>query len=103
MPHLVFVTEEDNPPSSSADTALHERPDDRCAVGPDRGGAACRGIFCDKCPHEYPSRATAIAVPLIDLKQHWHRKFHNDAKVKWLRGLVATLFTDESDEWRDHA
>ena len=39
--------------------------------------------------------------PCDDLKQHWHRKFHNDAKVKWLRDLVATLFTDESDEWRD--
>jgi hypothetical protein len=41
--------------------------------------------------------------PYDDLKQHWHRKFHNDAKVKWLRDLVATLFTDESDEWRDQA
>jgi hypothetical protein len=44
-----------------------------------------------------------LRIPQIDLKQHWHRKFHSDAKVKWLRGLVATLFTDESDEWRDHA
>ena len=44
-----------------------------------------------------------LRVPPIDLKQHWHRKFHDDAKVKWLRGLVATLFTDESDEWRDPA
>jgi hypothetical protein len=32
-----------------------------------------------------------------------HRKVHRDAKVTWLRGLVATLFTDESDEWRDKA
>jgi DNA-binding transcriptional LysR family regulator len=44
-----------------------------------------------------------LRIPPIDLKQHWHRKFHDDAKVKWLRGLVATLFTDESDEWRDRA
>jgi DNA-binding transcriptional LysR family regulator len=44
-----------------------------------------------------------LRIPQIDLKQHWHRKFHSDAKVKWLRGLVATLFTDESDEWRDQA
>ena len=44
-----------------------------------------------------------LRVPPIDLKQHWHRKYHDDAKVKWLRGLVAALFTDESDEWRDQA
>jgi DNA-binding transcriptional LysR family regulator len=44
-----------------------------------------------------------MRVPQIDLKQHWHRKFHADPKVRWLRGLVATLFTDESDEWRDPA
>jgi len=44
-----------------------------------------------------------LRIPQIDLKQHWHRKFHSDAKVKWLRTLVATLFTDESDEWRDQA
>jgi DNA-binding transcriptional LysR family regulator len=44
-----------------------------------------------------------LRIPQIDLKQHWHRKFHNDAKVMWLRSLVATLFTDESDEWRDQA
>jgi hypothetical protein len=42
-----------------------------------------------------------LRIPQINLKQHWHRKFHSDAKVKWLRGLVASLFTDESDEWRD--
>jgi DNA-binding transcriptional LysR family regulator len=42
-----------------------------------------------------------LRAPPIDLKQHWHRKFHSDAKVKWLRGMVAPLFTDESDEWRD--
>ena len=32
-----------------------------------------------------------LRIPQIDLKQHWDRKFHSDAKVKWLRGLVATL------------
>jgi DNA-binding transcriptional LysR family regulator len=42
-----------------------------------------------------------MRTPKIDLKIHWHRNFHNDLKSRWLRGLVAGLFTDESDEWRD--
>jgi DNA-binding transcriptional LysR family regulator len=41
-----------------------------------------------------------MRTPKIDLKIHWHRNFHGDAKNRWLRDLVAGLFTDESDEWR---
>lgn len=41
-----------------------------------------------------------MRTPKIDLKLHWHRNFHGDAKNKWLRDLVASLFTDELDEWR---
>jgi DNA-binding transcriptional LysR family regulator len=41
-----------------------------------------------------------IAIPRIDLKQYWHRRFHQDPKNRWLRGLVAELFNDETDEWR---
>jgi len=40
-----------------------------------------------------------LALPRFDLKQHWHRKFHNDARTMWLRGVVASLFNDELDEW----
>lgn len=40
-----------------------------------------------------------LALPRFDLKQHWHRKFHNDARTRWLRGVVAALFNDELDEW----
>jgi len=36
----------------------------------------------------------------FDLKQHWHRKYHTDARHQWLRKQVAQLFNDESDEWR---
>jgi len=36
----------------------------------------------------------------FDLKQHWHRKFHNDSRNQWIRKQVAQLFNDESDEWR---
>jgi molybdate transport repressor ModE-like protein len=42
-----------------------------------------------------------MRTPKIDLKLHWHRNFQRDAKNKWLRELVADLFTDESDEWRE--
>ena len=41
-----------------------------------------------------------LRTPKIDLKMHWHRNFQRDPKNKWLRESVATLFTDESDEWR---
>ena len=41
-----------------------------------------------------------LNIPSFDLRQHWHRKFHNDPKNKWLRGLVTQLFNDEVDEWR---
>ena len=37
--------------------------------------------------------------PLIELKQHWHRKMHKDARNVWLRGLVCQLFSEATDEW----
>ena len=40
-----------------------------------------------------------LPLPRFDLRQHWHRKFHNDARTMWLRGVVASLFNDELDEW----
>ena len=41
-----------------------------------------------------------MRTPKIDLKIHWHRNFQRDPKNKWLREFVASLFTDELDEWR---
>jgi DNA-binding transcriptional LysR family regulator len=41
-----------------------------------------------------------LRTPRIDLKLHWHRNYQRDAKNRWIRDLVADLFTDESDEWR---
>ncbi len=35
----------------------------------------------------------------FDLKQHWHRKFHNDSRNQWIHKQVAQLFNDENDEW----
>ena len=40
-----------------------------------------------------------LPLPRFDLRQHWHRKFHNDARTMWLRGVVASLFNDALDEW----
>jgi DNA-binding transcriptional LysR family regulator len=51
------------------------------------------------------SRDLVLAMPPFDIagfdvKQHWHRKFHNDPRSRWLREQVADLFNDENDEWR---
>ena len=40
-------------------------------------------------------------APLIELKQHWHRKAHHDGRNQWLRKVVSQLFTQESDEWKN--
>jgi DNA-binding transcriptional LysR family regulator len=52
------------------------------------------------------SRDLALAMPPFDIagfdvKQHWHRRFHNDPRNRWLRQQVAQLFNDETDEWRE--
>jgi DNA-binding transcriptional LysR family regulator len=31
-------------------------------------------------------------APRIDLRQFWHRKFHHDARSRWLRALMCELF-----------
>ena len=40
-----------------------------------------------------------FALPDFDLRQHWHRRFHKDARSRWLRAFVAGLFNDFADEW----
>ena len=40
-------------------------------------------------------------VPRFDLKQHWHRRVHKDARNRWLRSQIALLFNEVTDEWRD--
>ncbi|ATF89329.1 MULTISPECIES: LysR family transcriptional regulator [Burkholderia] len=40
-----------------------------------------------------------LPLPRFDLRQHWHRKYHNDPRTAWLRGMVADLFNDALDEW----
>jgi DNA-binding transcriptional LysR family regulator len=33
-----------------------------------------------------------FALPQFPLKQHWHRRFHKDARNIWLRAMIMTLF-----------
>jgi DNA-binding transcriptional LysR family regulator len=37
-------------------------------------------------------------APRIELKQIWHRKFHHDARNRWLRNLMCGLFQKQSIE-----
>lgn len=37
--------------------------------------------------------------PRIELRQHWHRKFHKDARNTWLRKVASDLFNPATDEW----
>ncbi|RJF96475.1 LysR family transcriptional regulator [Noviherbaspirillum cavernae] len=37
-----------------------------------------------------------LEIPRFDLKQHWHRKYHEDAKNRWLRSIVADLFHNDA-------
>jgi len=40
-----------------------------------------------------------IPVPRLEIRQYWHRKFHDDARNRWLRALVARLFVTARAEW----
>jgi DNA-binding transcriptional LysR family regulator len=48
-----------------------------------------------------------VALPFnpgsFDVSQYWHRRYHQDARHRWLRHEVGMLFNDETDEWRDLA
>lgn len=37
--------------------------------------------------------------PRIALKQFWHRKYHRDARNRWLRNLVCRLFQSGNQDW----
>lgn len=32
-----------------------------------------------------------FAIPKLEIKQVWHRRFHNSARLAWLRGLIANM------------
>lgn len=58
------------------------------------------GVAFGKPEHGLKAMAPPFDPPRIELRQHWHRKFHKAARTIWLRELVATLFNDACDEYR---
>lgn len=44
-----------------------------------------------------------IDVDPVDVKQHWHARFHRDPANVWLRGVVAGLFMESSRSGSDRA
>jgi DNA-binding transcriptional LysR family regulator len=57
------------------------------------------GLFFSQAGANVKVMEPPLPIPRIELRQHWHRNAHHDPKNKWLRRLVAGLFTDASDEW----
>lgn len=37
-----------------------------------------------------------IKFPNIEIKQHWHARYHHDPANKWLRGVFAELFSERT-------
>ena len=37
--------------------------------------------------------------PMFNVEQHWHRRLQSDARHRWLRQQIASLFNDSSDDW----
>jgi DNA-binding transcriptional LysR family regulator len=35
-----------------------------------------------------------IEIPLLQINQYWHERYHHDAAHKWFRGLLAELFME---------
>ena len=44
--------------------------------------------------------ALPFESPTFRLRQHWHKRFHDDAAVRWLRTLVHELFTEPDEQRR---
>lgn len=55
--------------------------------------------FARLAPQQFAVALPPLEVGGFDVKQHWHRKFHHDARNRWLRRQVAELFNDATDEW----
>jgi hypothetical protein len=37
-----------------------------------------------------------IKFPTIEIKQHWHARYHHDPANKWLRSIFAELFSERN-------
>jgi DNA-binding transcriptional LysR family regulator len=56
--------------------------------------------FARLAPQQFAVAMPPFEVGGFDVKQHWHRRVHHDARNQWLRRQVAELFNDATDEWR---
>ena len=57
------------------------------------------GLFFSKTGANIKVMEPPLPIPRIELKQHWHRNAHHDPKNRWLRRLVAELFSNAEEEW----
>jgi DNA-binding transcriptional LysR family regulator len=57
------------------------------------------GITYGRPEHGLKMMQLPFRSPQIELRQHWHRKVHKDARNLWMRALVRRLFNVETDEW----
>jgi DNA-binding transcriptional LysR family regulator len=44
--------------------------------------------------HNIRVLAAPVEFPQIEIRQHWHERYHHDAANKWLRQLMVQLFSD---------
>jgi DNA-binding transcriptional LysR family regulator len=58
-------------------------------------------IYCARMSHDLVFAMPPFDIAGFDVNQHWHRKFDNDPRSRWLREQVASLFNDETDEWQE--
>jgi DNA-binding transcriptional LysR family regulator len=57
------------------------------------------GIAYGNPAHGLKVMQTPFNSPRIELRQHWHRKVHKDARNVWLRQRVSAQFNASTDEW----
>jgi DNA-binding transcriptional LysR family regulator len=57
------------------------------------------GLFFSQAGANIKVMEPPLPIPRIELRQHWHRNAHHDPKHKWLRRLVAELFSNAEDDW----
>ena len=57
------------------------------------------GMFFTRWNDEIKAVPPPFRVPPIVVKQHWHQRFRQDRRHRWLRNQVTDLFNDASDEW----
>ena len=57
------------------------------------------GVFFTRWDDGIRAVPPPFKVPPIVLKQHWHQRFRQDRRHRWLRAQITELFNEKSDEW----